>query len=337
MLYSHHNLLRYRYWVGIYHVHNKHYVRRVILLIGLLTRGLLFFCFQKLYKSYRRIALFNFYCSNFNVSTKNFTDSLLSIFNLELNHDSRFLKKERFLQKSFFKKTIRHYFFGVRKRSLHYYFMELSRRRLQVKRFMCLISTKYTQYATLLKRIDWLNSHSERFFLGMPIAEYRKYRQLDNYIYLQDKLRPFRYFREFSRFSYIRVFFRKIIKQRKREFFLKKRLLRCYTKRYFMYDAWYNYRKRYWIYLNSWPELEIRKLAYPYFYAYYRKTFWLNNKKNLANSLKKSIVHTFNYKHTWLRYAAHRFGFSFFLDHRYYFFKLKAYDKKYEETSNKIK
>jgi hypothetical protein len=340
MLYSHHNLLRYRYWVGVYHVYNKHYIRRAILLLGLLTRGLLFFCFQKLYKSYRRIALFNFYCSNSNASVnQNFTNSLLSIFNMELNHDSRFLKKERYrtFRKSSFKKTIKHYFFGVRKRSLHYYFMELSRRRLRVKRFICLVPTKYTQFATLLKRTNWLNFHSERFFLGVPITEYRKYRQSDNYIYLQDKFRPFRRFREFTRSSYIRVFFKKIVKQRRREFFLRRRLLRCHAKRYFMRNVWYNYRKRYQVYLNFWPELEIHKSAYPYFYAYYKKIFWFNKKKDFKNLFKKSATHTFNYKYAWLKYAACYLGLSFFFDHRHFFFKLKTYNKKYEKTFNKIK
>jgi len=142
--YSHNTLLNFRYWFGLRHIFSLRYVRRAFFLRGLLARGIFFFCLHRLLKSYRRIALYNFYCTEFmdNTGYSLLNEVMTSSF-LKKMRDTRFLKprllRRRYLRKYRIRYLSRFYNLNVTR----IYFFNLFRRRLRIKRFFKNISIAF--------------------------------------------------------------------------------------------------------------------------------------------------------------------------------------------------
>ena len=305
MVFSHNNLLRYRYWFGVYHMFNKRYVRRAVVMSGLLSRGLLIYCTQKLHKSYSKLTLFNFYCSHFPaVLVKDSAIIKSASYDLKFGHDTRFLKKLRFSKfRRFFRRHPRYSFSQIRLNPLRFYFMELFRRRLQVKRYVRLITTSYTRYIHKEKRTNWLLKHANRFFLSLPVAQYRYYRRILNRVFLQDRFRPLRSIREYTRFAYIKLFFKKLKKLRRRSRLTKQRTVRRHSKCFFTSAIWSDYTSRYLVSSNAILNSDNRVLPYPYFSTYFKKNSkWVYRKFFLKKQLQNRLNFNFDSRQIWFRF-----------------------------------
>jgi len=340
MVFSHNNLLRYRYWFAIYHMFNKRYVRRSVIMSGLLTRGLLGYCTQKLHKSYSRITLFNFYCAHFPiVLAKDSFITKAASYDLKLGHDTRFLKKLRFPKfRRSFKRYTRYSFSNIRLNPLRFYFMELFRRRLQIKRYVRLITTNYTRYVTRGKRAGWLLKHANRFFLNLPITQYKSYRRVLNRVFLQDRFRPLRSIREYTRFVYIKLFFKKLKRLRKLRRTNTRRVSRRYAKRFFTSSVWADFISRYPAHLRAGLGSGNQVLPYPYFSVYYKKNSkWVHRKSYFKGQLRNPLTFNLDSRQLWFRYFT-LFANKSHLSRVAKFIKRQGFKKKVQlKVSNKIR
>jgi hypothetical protein len=94
------NFIRFRFWYGLHHLFLKQFLRKCILLQGLLNNGLVTHCLKKLFFNYKKIALYNIYSflqkenkTFFFLQQKDFYYLESSILdNLEFLHDAAFFK-----------------------------------------------------------------------------------------------------------------------------------------------------------------------------------------------------------------------------------------------------